>query len=579
MTKILEIKDLKVCFKNGTALNEVVKSIGFDLIRGEILGIVGESGSGKTVTALSIMQLLDHDNTITSGKINYFEKKGSDPVDLLSIPESDLYNIRGRKIGMVFQEPMTSLNPVHRCGDQVAEAIILHDKISQDVAKNKVLGLFKRVQLNDVERIWSAYPHELSGGQKQRVMLAMALSCNPQILIADEPTTSLDVTVQKSILEMLVSLQQELHLSVIFITHDLGVISDLAHRVIVMHEGEIVEHGLVENLFQNPVHAYTKGLLACRPPLSFKVKRLLTITDFMESNKTKTVEAGLLERMIPDSIQEERYEQLLTKEPLMRVSHLSTWFPVRNHSWGKSDEWLKAVDDVSFDIYPGETLGLVGESGCGKTTLGRTLLRLIPANAGQIKYKETDITRLTAEEWRIFCQKMQIVFQDPFSSLNPRMPIGEAIMEPLIVHRKYASKESARERVNELLNSVGLKADHFDRLPHEFSGGQRQRICIARALALEPEFLICDESVSALDVSVQAQVLNLLMDLKEKLSFTSIFISHDLSVVNCISDRIMVMNQGRVEEIGFATDILNRPQSEYTRKLINAIPGRKKYSN
>lgn len=577
MTKMLEVEHLTVSFKNGNALNKVVNNISFDLFKGEILGIVGESGSGKSVSALSIMQLLDPDKSITSGKINYSGNADLTPVDLLHIPESDLCRIRGRGIAMVFQEPMTSLNPVHRCGDQVAEAIIHHFNLDKDSARKKVLDLFKKVQLTATERIWDAYPHELSGGQKQRVMLAMALSCEPQLLIADEPTTSLDVTVQKSILDLLLALQKELDLSVIFITHDLGVIAELADRVIVMHEGEIVELGSVENLFLHPQHPYTRGLLACRPPLDYKLKRLLTIADFLENDQT--VDAGLRERRIPETTQADNYKRLVSQKPILRVSNLNTWFPVRQSGWGKSGEMVKAVEDVSFDIYPGECLGLVGESGSGKTTLGRTLLRLIPATSGQIWYEETEITALSTEDWRRFCQKMQIVFQDPYASLNPRMTIGQAIMEPLLVHRKFKDKNSAKERVIELLEQVDLSPDHFDRLPHEFSGGQRQRICIARALALEPEFLICDESVSALDVSVQAQVLNLLMDLREKLGFTSLFISHDLSVVNSISDRILVMNMGKIEEIGYAHDILNRPQREYTRKLINAIPGRKKYSS
>lgn len=575
MTKVLEIERLSVFFNNGNIQNEVVKGISFDLFKGEILGIVGESGSGKSVTVLSIMRLLDQHQSQTTGKIKYTE---SQTVEILSIPEKEMYHIRGKGIGMIFQEPMTSLNPVHRCGDQVAEAILWHNKVSQQEAKKKTLSLFEKVKLPEPERIWSSYPHELSGGQKQRVMIAMALSCDPQVLIADEPTTALDVTVQKSILDLLKSLQQELGLSVVFITHDLGVIGEFADRVIVMNKGEIVEQGPVGQLFQNPEHAYTKGLLACRPSLEHKLTRLLTIADFMENQNSKSIEASLEERIIPESTRQERLRFLQSQQPKLRVSNLNTWFPKRSTWLSKTQEWVKAVNDVSFEVFPGETLGLVGESGCGKTTLGRTLLRLATATSGHVWYDNTDIMAMSKAQWRSFCPKIQIIFQDPYSSLNPKMTIGQAILEPILVHHKFDNQQLALERVYELLRQVGLSPEHFNRLPHEFSGGQRQRICIARALALEPDFLICDESVSALDVSVQAQVLNLLMELREQLSFTCIFISHDLSVVNSISDRIMVMNQGKIEEIGNANDIFRQPKSEYTRKLIDAIPGRKKYS-
>ena len=480
---------------------------------------------------------------------------------------------------MIFQEPMTSLNPVFTCGDQVMEAILLHQKVGKDVAKAMTIDLFDKVQLPTPERIFKAYPHQLSGGQKQRVMIAMAMSCNPSILIADEPTTALDVTVQKTILEMMAKLKEEIDSSVVFITHDLGVIAEIADRVIVMYKGKIVEQGNVYDIFSNPQHPYTKGLLACRPPLGKRLSKLPTVNDFMgfdaEGNmieKVSSVEEMIKSVEISSAQTEARYEKLVAQEPILEVKGLKTWFPAKKNFFGKVLNWVKAVDDVTFNVYPGETLGLVGESGCGKTTLGRTILRLAPAKEGEIIYKGRSILDLSQSDMKDLRKEMQIIFQDPYSSLNPRLTIGNAIMEPMQVHGILGNDAERKDRVIELLETCNMLPEHFNRYPHEFSGGQRQRICVARALGLNPKFIICDESVSALDVSVQAQVLNLLIDLREKFQFTYIFISHDLSVVKFMSDRMVVMNKGKIEEMGVADEIYNNPQRAYTQKLIAAIP-------
>jgi len=484
---------------------------------------------------------------------------------------------------MIFQEPMTSLNPVFRCGDQVAEAIILHQKLSKAEAKKLTIQLFEKVQLPDPERILNAYPHQLSGGQKQRVMIAMAMSCNPDVLIADEPTTALDVTVQKAIIDLMNDLKREINASIIFITHDLGVISEIADHVIVMFKGKIVEQGDIGSIFLNPQHPYTKGLLACRPPLDFRLEKLPVVSDFMDFGKNENGEIIITEKIknieevkesnkIDLATRAKRQEFLPTQKPILEVKNLQTWFPAKKNFFGKTTDWVKAVNDVSFKVYPGETLGLVGESGCGKTTLGRTILRLVEPKSGEIIFDGKNIMDLPRKEMRNLRKDMQIIFQDPYSSLNPRMTIGNAIMEPMEVHKILANDEERKAKVIELLETVSLEAKHFNRYPHEFSGGQRQRICIARALALNPKFIICDESVSALDVSVQAQVLNLLMELREKFQFTYIFISHDLSVVKFMSDRMIVMNQGKIEEMGDADEIYNHPKTIYTRNLIEAIP-------
>lgn len=577
---VLNVKDLKVEFKTEDKTVTAVNGISFKVYKGQTVGIVGESGSGKSVTSLSVMGLLPKPyGNITNGSINF---KGK---DLTKISEEALRSYRGNDISMIFQEPMTSLNPVYRCGQQVVEAIRIHQKLSKSQAKTLALELFDKVQLPDPERIYKAYPHEISGGQKQRVMIAMAMSCNPEILIADEPTTALDVTVQKTILDLMMQLKKEHDMSIVFITHDLGVIAEIADRVIVMYHGDIVEEGSVADIFKNPKHPYTKGLLACRPPLDKRLSSLPVVDDFVTktpegefkhsqttTDDTYSVEKAHKSREISNKEHQDRLDKLFSKEPVLKVRDLKTYFPLKKNMLGKVVEHVKAVDNVSFDVYPGETLGLVGESGCGKTTLGRTVLRLIQPTAGSIVYKGKDLAELSHQQMREMRKEIQIIFQDPYSSLNPRLTIGSAIMEPMQVHGVLANDAQRKDKVIELLKKVNLKEEHFNRYPHEFSGGQRQRICIARALALDPKFIICDESVSALDVSVQAQVLNLLNKLKEDFGFTYIFISHDLSVVKFMSDRMIVMNKGQIEEMGVADEIYYHPQSSYTKKLIEAIP-------
>ena len=576
---LLEVKNLVTEFHTEEGIVRAVNDVSFEIYRGETVGIVGESGSGKSVTSLTIMSLIPMPpGRITQGEIIYHKKDGTQ-VDLLKVSNKEMRSYRGNDIAMIFQEPMTSLNPVFTCGDQVAEAIILHQKVSKEKAKKLTLEMFEKVQLPTPERIFSAYPHQLSGGQKQRVMIAMAMSCDPDILIADEPTTALDVTVQKTILELMNDLKSELDSSVIFITHDLGVIGEIADRVIVMYRGAIVETGTVLEIFKDPKHPYTRSLLACRPPLSTRLSKLPTVADFMQEDEdgnitelSTSVEEVIGKYIVSDVATKERFKKLSSKKPILEVKNLKTWFPTKTNFFGKPLEYVKAVNDVSFDVYEGETMGLVGESGCGKTTLGRTLLRLAPAIDGEIIYDGKSILDLSKGDLKEMRKDMQIIFQDPYSSLNPRMTIGNAIMEPMTVHGIYESNSERKNKVNELLNTVGLNEKQFSRYPHEFSGGQRQRICIARALALNPKFIICDESVSALDVSVQAQVLNLLLELREEYNFTYIFISHDLSVVKFMSDRMIVMNKGEIEEMGLADDIYNNPEKEYTQRLISAIP-------
>lgn len=574
---ILKIANLKTHFNTGEGTVEAVNGISFALNPGETVGIVGESGSGKSVTALSIMRLVPPPGQITDGSIEFLSPSHG-AVDLVQLAGKHLRKVRGREIGMIFQEPMTSLNPVFTCGNQVAEAIRIHKRATRSEAKRQTLELFRKVLLPEPERIWRSYPHQLSGGQKQRVMIAMALSCSPAVLIADEPTTALDVTVQKAILELLRALKDEYGLSVIFITHDLGVIAEIADRVAVMFEGRIVEQGAVREIFNQPRHPYTKGLLACRPPLDVRYRRLPVIADFMTRSNGDLRESGLtvqeaVQRVVVKAEESsQRLKALSTKSPLLQVRNLKTWFPARKTFFGKVVKYVKAVDDVSFDVFPGETLGLVGESGCGKTTLGRSILRLAEVTEGEVAFDGLSVFEQEGQALKSLRQQMQIIFQDPYSSLNPRLTIGYAIKEPMQVHRIHDTDRQRRERVMELLDKVGLKPEHYNRYPHEFSGGQRQRICIARALALNPRFIVCDECVSALDVSVQAQVLNLLMSLREEFGLTYIFISHDLSVVRFMSDRMIVMNNGKIEEMGPADEVYRNPQKSYTRKLIEAIP-------
>ncbi len=576
--KLLEIKNLVTEFHTEEGSVKAVNDVSFSLNKGETIGIVGESGSGKSVTSLSAMRLIPNPpGKITNGEILFHTDEGV--IDLVQCTKQEMRNYRGNEIAMIFQEPMTSLNPVFTCGEQVAEAIMLHQKISRKAAKNLTIELFKQVELPRPGAIFAAYPHQISGGQKQRVMIAMAMSCNPKVLIADEPTTALDVTVQKTILELMLQLQQKHDMGILFITHDLGVIAELADKVVVMYKGKIVEQGNVLDIFTNPQHPYTKGLLACRPPLNRRLTWLPTVADFMsidangkmqETNKTVADVTNSL--VISPEETAKKHKALYQQEPILEIKNLATYFPLEKNILGKTTKVVKAVDDVSFKVFPGETLGLVGESGCGKTTLGRTILKLVEPTAGNIIYNGTDITNLSTKEMRAYRKELQIIFQDPYSSLNPRITIGEAIMEPMRVHKVFKNDKERKARVMELLKRVSLLEEHFYRYPHEFSGGQRQRICIARSLALNPKFIICDESVSALDVSVQAQVLNLLNELKEEFNFTYIFISHDLSVVKFMSDRMVVMQQGKVVELRLADEIYNNPETAYTKELIDAIP-------
>jgi peptide/nickel transport system ATP-binding protein len=576
---LLEVKNLVTEFRTEDETVKAVNDISFTLSKGETIGIVGESGSGKSVTSLSVMRLIPNPpGKITGGQIIYHSKtKG--PIDIVKLSEKEMRAIRGNEIAMIFQEPMTSLNPVYTCGDQVMEAILLHQKVSKKEAKELTISLFKEVQLPRPDDIFNSYPHQISGGQKQRVMIAMAMSCKPNILIADEPTTALDVTVQATILDLMLKLQREHDMGIMFITHDLGVIAELADKVVVMYKGKIVEQGSVLDIFSNPRHPYTKGLLACRPPLDKRLHWLPTVSDFMQTNEngemienTQSVHEVTEKLAVSKEERIDAHKKLYSKDPILQIKNLKTYFPIKKGLFGKAKEFVHAVDDVSFDVYPGETLGLVGESGCGKTTLGRSVLRLIEPTSGEIIFNGISLTRLDTTKMRELRKDIQIIFQDPYSSLNPRITIGQAIMEPMQVHNILENDKARKARVIELLHRVNMNESHFYRYPHEFSGGQRQRICIARALALKPKFIICDESVSALDVSVQAQVLNLLNELKREFDFTYIFISHDLSVVKFMSDRMVVMNKGKVEEMGDADEIYTNPQTEYTKNLINAIP-------
>jgi len=571
---LLSIENFSVDFKSDNTIIHAVENISVTVNKGEVAAIVGESGSGKSVTALSVLQLLPTPPAIyTNGKIIFYNNEIE--TDLLQLSQKEMKNIRGNLIAMIFQEPMTSLNPVQTCGQQVTEAIMLHKKINHDKAKAQTLSLFKEVRLPGPETIYKRYPHEISGGQKQRVMIAMAMCCNPQLLICDEPTTALDVTVQKNILLLIRILQQKHNMGVIFISHDLGVVSEIADKIVVMYKGKIVEQGLTKDILNKPQHVYTKALLACRPALHHKGERLPVVSDFMKNEDQQTESYEQRAEINPQSpvsnLPAGRQGQ--QSEAIIKVDHLKVWYPSEKTLLGKVIAYNKAVNDVSFEIYKGETLGLVGESGCGKTTLGRALLGLIQPTEGRIFFKNKDISKASSDELRAMRKDMQIIFQDPYSSLNPRKKIGEAIAEPLKVHKLFATDKQRKEKVIELLEKVNLSPQHYNRYPHEFSGGQRQRIVIARALALEPSFVVCDESVSALDVSVQAQVLNLLNDLKNEFDFTALFISHDLSVIRYISDRIMVMNKGLIEETGTAEEIYDHPQKEYTKQLIASIPG------
>ena len=567
----LQIKNLKVEFKTENGIFEALKGINISFKKGEIMGLVGESGSGKSVCSLSIMRLLEQNASI-SGEILFEE------TDLLSLSEREMQKLRGNRIAMIFQEPMTSLNPVITCGKQVSEAIILHQNSNKAIAKAKTIALFEEVKLPEPLLLFDKYPHELSGGQKQRVMIAMALACNPSILIADEPTTALDVTVQKSILELLLKLKTERNMSLIFISHDLAVIGEIADHILVMYKGEIVEQGAIKDVFLDPQHPYTKGLLACRPSPEIQLHTLPTISDFIinENGKMSSSEStvvGLQEKysITPEEIANKR-ALIYAQKPLLSIQNLCTWFPKKRTWFGGTQKFTKAVDGVSFEVYPGETFGLVGESGCGKTTLSRTILKLIEPSSGEIIFNQQNLTHFSAAQMRPLRKDIQIIFQDPYSSLNPIKTIGATLIEPLQVHGIFTNNQQRKDFIINLMEKVGLQANQFNRYPHEFSGGQRQRVVIARALALQPKLIICDESVSALDVSIQAQVLNLLKDLQQQFQLTYIFISHDMAVVKHMADKMMVMNQGKIVEMGYPEIIFQNPQDAYTQKLIQAIP-------
>ena len=554
---LLHIHQISIGFQTDNGFRETLQQVDFQLYKNEILGIVGESGSGKSLTSLAVLGLLPSSAKITEGEILY---NGD---DLSTLSTKQLRKIRGKEISMIFQEPMSSLNPSMKCGPQVTEILLEHTALSKKEAIAETLQLFEKVKLPRPESIYDVYPHQISGGQKQRVMIAMAIACKPKILIADEPTTALDVTVQKEILLLLKSLQQETEMSIIFISHDLALVSEISNRVVVMYQGKIVEQNSAKKLFLQPKETYTKALLASKPSTTERLKKLPTVKNFLENTISNVVETK--------SEREKRHQEIYAQSPLLEVVNVEKEF-VSNPGLFQPKTSVKAVNDVSFKIYEGETLGLVGESGCGKSTLGNVILQLDKATAGKVLYRGNDITKISKTELRKLRKEIQLIFQDPFSSLNPRIPVGKAIMEPMEVHRLYKNNKERKQKTLELLHRVGLNESHFNRYPHEFSGGQRQRIGIARTIAVEPKLIVCDESVSALDISVQAQVLNLLNELKDKFGFTYIFISHDLAVVKYMADQLLVMNQGKIVEQGDADQIYANPEKEYTQKLIDAIP-------
>lgn len=554
---LLSVKDLSIFFGKKANSTQVIHEVSFEVPQNSIVGIVGESGSGKSVTSMALMGLLPKKNTKIRGEV-HFEGK-----ELLSLKESELRKLRGNEIAMIFQEPMSALNPSQKCGDQVSEILRLHLKLSASAAMKETLSLFEKVRLPRPLQLYDSYPHQISGGQMQRVMIAMAIACKPKLLIADEPTTALDVTVQKEILQLLKELQKETGMSLIFISHDLSLVSEIADRVIVMYQGKIVEEGTVHAIFKTPKERYTKALLASRPTLEKRLEKLPTIAS-LEDKSFRPVEITPQQRAF-------RHKKLYTKTPLLEVRNLAKEY-FSNAGLFRPKHTIKAVDDVSFSVFEGETVGLVGESGCGKSTLGTTILGLENATRGAVLYKGRDITQLSSAEIRSLRKEIQLIFQDPYSSLNPRLPIGQALMEPMKVHRIGTSKKDRKERALQLLERVGLDSTFFNRYPHELSGGQRQRVGIARTIAMEPKLVVCDESVSALDISVQAQVLNLLNELKDDFGFTYLFISHDLAVVKFMADQLLVMKEGKIEEMGDADEIYANPTKPYTRKLIDAIP-------
>ena len=554
---ILEIKNLSISFGNKKSKVEVVHGISLSISENEILGVVGESGSGKSVTAMAILGLLPEKNSKLEGEL-FFNNK-----NLLTESNKVIRKLRGSEIAMIFQEPMTALNPSITCGNQVSEIIKLHLNYSASKAKKETISLFEKVKLPRPHEIYNSYPHQISGGQMQRVMIAMAIACKPKLLIADEPTTALDVTVQKEIMLLLKEIQKETKMSMLFISHDLGLVSEIVDRVVVMYKGDIVEEGSAFQVFKMPKEDYTKALMASRPSLDVRLKELPTITSLAEKS-FKSIEITPQERAL-------KHKDLYTKKPILEILNVKKEY-YSNVGFFAKKKVVSAVNEVSFKVFEGETLGLVGESGCGKSTLGKAILQLEKATSGSIKYRGKELTQLTSKDLRKLRKEIQLIFQDPYSSLNPRMLIGEAIMEPMKVHKIGKNDRERKNKVLRILKRVELDDSYFNRYPHELSGGQRQRVGIARTIAMEPKLVVCDESVSALDISVQAQVLNLLNELKDDFGFTYIFISHDLAVVKFMADQLLVMKEGKIEEIGDADEIYANPTKEYTKKLIEAIP-------
>lgn len=557
-TNLLSVNNLNISFYKNGIETPIINNISFAIKPNEIVAIVGESGSGKSISSLALMGLLPKKiSKITSGSILF------DAKNLVEVTQQQFQNIRGKEIAMIFQEPMSALNPSMRCGKQVEDVLKQHSSLSASKIKSEVLSLFEKVKLPNPKKIYKTYPHQISGGQKQRVMIAMAIACKPKLLIADEPTTALDVTVQKEILELLKTLQTETQMSILFISHDLALVSELADKVLVMYKGKIVEQANTHAIFKTPKHNYTKALIGARPSTAYRLKQLPTISDFMSNNVNANI--------VSDLDRKKNHEKIYAQTPLLEVIDIEKTYLTKKGLFSKGLPF-KAVDGVSFKVYKGETIGLVGESGCGKSTLGNAILQLDKATSGTIIYNGKDITNLTKRQLRQLRKDIQIIFQDPFASLNPRLTVGNAILEPMCVHNIYNSNAERKAKVLELLQNVGLQATDYYKYPHEFSGGQRQRIGIARTIALKPQLIVCDESVSALDISVQAQVLNLLNDLKAQFGFTYIFISHDLAVVKYMADQLLVMNKGKIEELGDADAIYKSPKQAYTKQLIDAIP-------
>lgn len=554
---LLEVTDLKIAFRNSDTVNQVVHGVSFTIQSDEILGIVGESGSGKSVTSLALMGLLPKKDSVITGSVSYKD------TSLLDLDTKQWQAIRAKKIAMVFQEPMSALNPSIRCGKQVLEVLLQHTKLSKVEAKKEVLELFEQVRLPDVEKIYKSYPHEISGGQMQRVVIAMAIACKPDILIADEPTTALDVTVQKEILQLLKNIQQETKMGMLFISHDLNVVSEVADKVLVMYQGNAVEYGTAEQVFKNPQNEYTKALLLSKPSDTERLEVLPTIQSLQDGTFTP--------HKVRAQARASRHRSLYTQVPILEIKELIKAYPISQGLF-KKDSYFHAVNKVSFSIFPGETVGLVGESGCGKSTLAKVIMQLEPVTEGSVWYCGENVTNLRGEALKNFRKEVQLIFQDPFASLNPKMTIGEAIVEPMQAHNILLDTKTRIIRAKDLLERVGLAASFYNRYPHQLSGGQRQRVGIARAIAVDPKIIICDESVSALDISVQAQVLNLLNKLKEDFGFSYLFISHDLAVVKYMADQLLVMNKGKLEEVGDADEVYAHPQKEYTQALIAAVP-------